>query len=52
MYVCRRVKLCGFLIGKGFQYLFSRPDRKNKDYSVWLFEDTPELRAAIEEYYA
>ena len=52
MYVCRRMKLCGFLLKKGFQYTKIVPDRYNPEYNCWLFKNTPELKNAIEEYYA
>lgn len=52
MYVCRRMKLCGFLLSKGFKYEKVEPDRYNPKFSVWIFKSSPELRLAIEEYYA
>ena len=52
MYLCRRMKLCGFLLKKGFMYVKVVKDRFNTKYNCWLFEDSPELRNAIEEYYA
>lgn len=52
MYVCRRMKLCSFLLSKGFKYEKVEPDKFNEKYSVWIFKSTPELRLAIEEYYA
>lgn len=51
MYVCRRMRLCSFLLEKGFKYLSTREDKYNPNYKVWLFENTLELRIAIEEYY-
>ena len=52
MYVCRRMRLCSFLLSKGFNYVSERPDRNDARYKVWLFENSPELRLAIEEYYS
>ena len=52
MYVCRRMKLCSFLLSKGFKYIREEPDKSNEKYSVWLFKNSPELRLAIEEYYS
>lgn len=52
MYVCRRMKLCSFLLSKGFKYERTEPDKFNPKYSVWIFKNTPELKLAIEEYYA
>lgn len=51
MYVCRRMKLCGYLLSKGFKYEKVEPDKFNDKYSVWIFKSSPELRLAIEEYY-
>ena len=52
MYVCRRMKLCGFLLKKGFQYIEVVPDRYNPRFNCWLFKNTPELKNAVEEYYS
>lgn len=52
MYVCRRMKLCGFLLSKGFKYERVEKDKYNEKFSVWLFKNSPELRLAIEEYYS
>lgn len=52
MYVCRRMKLCSFLLKKGFQYEKVVQDKYNPNYNCWLFVSSPELRNAIEEYYS
>ena len=52
MYVCRKIRLCSFLLKKGFQYETEREDRDNANRKVWLFKSTPELYNAIEEYYS
>lgn len=51
MYVCRKIRLCSFLLKKGFQYEFERADRDNPKRKVWLFKSIPELYIAIDEYY-
>ena len=51
MYVCRRLRLCSYLLKRGFKYIETRKDRNNPKYDVWLFKQTPELRCAIEDYY-
>lgn len=51
MYVCRKIRLCSFLLQKGFQYETERADRTDSNRKVWLFRSTPELYNAIEEYY-
>lgn len=52
MYVCRRMKLCCFLLSKGFKYVKEEPDKHNEKYNVWIFKNSPELKLAIEEYYS
>lgn len=46
------MKLCSFLLKKGFKYERVIPDRDNPKYNCWLFKNTPELKIAIEEYYS
>lgn len=52
MYVCRKMKLCSFLLTKGFKYERIEPNKFNPKYNVWLFRPSPELNVAIEEYYS
>lgn len=52
MYLCRRMKLCGSLLKKGFNYEKIIADKYNPRYNCWLFKNTPELKNAVEEYYA
>lgn len=46
------MRLLTFLQQKGFKLIKAQSDRENPLYVVWIFEDTPELRSAIEEYYS
>lgn len=52
MYVCRKIRLCSFLLNKGFKYERIDIDVNNPNRKVWLFKDSKELRDAIEEYYS
>ena len=52
LYVCKRIRLLGYLQNKGFQFIKTEVDRTNPKYNVWVFIETPELREAIEEYYS
>lgn len=52
MYICRKMRLCTFLLEKGFKYKKEVPDRYNPNYKCWLFDNTPELRNEIENYYS
>lgn len=51
-YVCRKIRLYSFLLDKGHKLVQVRPDRDFPKRLVWIFNDTEELRADIEEYYA
>lgn len=46
------MKLCGYLLNKGFNYEKIVPDKYNPKFNCWLFKNSPELKNAIEEYYA
>lgn len=52
MYVCRKIRLCSYLLSKGFQYELEREDRYDPSRKVWIFKASPELYNAIEEYYS
>lgn len=52
MYVCRKMRMCSFLLKNGFQYETERADRNDPKRRVWLFKSSPELYNAIEEYYS
>ena len=51
IYVCRRLKLLDFLQKKGFEVIDTIPDYRNPRFKCWTFQRTPELLAAVEEYY-
>ena len=46
------MKLCGYLLKKGFKYEQIIPDKYNPKYNCWLFKSSPELLLAVEEYYS
>ena len=46
------MKLARYLTDKGFKYIRTSQDVKKPDFINWHFEDTPELRACVEEYAA
>jgi hypothetical protein len=52
MYVCKKLRLCSFLLQKGFNYELEKPDKFNPKYNIWIFKNTPELQLAIDEYYS
>lgn len=42
-------RVCGELLDRGFQYTEKRRDKKDPRFWVYLFEETPELTAAMSE---
>lgn len=44
------LSLAEYLTSKGFNYIRIVQDIKNPRYFNWIFEDTPQLHAAIHEY--
>lgn len=52
MYVCKKMRLCNFLLKRGFQYERIDVDVFNPKYNVWIFRNSPALQDAITEYYS
>jgi len=50
-YVCKRLRMCEYLIKKGFKPAATIPDADNPRYNWWLFDNAPELYAAVNEYF-
>lgn len=50
VYVCKRARMCSFLIEKGFTPYKVAPDRDNPMYDVFLFTASPQLYEAVMEY--
>lgn len=50
-YVCKRTRMAKFLMNRGFTPYKITPDRDNPLYYVFLFTATPELYAAVSEYF-
>lgn len=44
------VKLTRYLQSLGFNFIKTIPDVKRKDFVNWVFEDTPEIEAAVKQY--
>ena len=49
-YVCKRARMCTYLVEQGFKPYKVCPDRDNSMYDVFLFTATPELYKAVMEY--
>lgn len=49
-FVCKRLRICDHLIKRGFEPYETVPDKGNPKYHVYLFDQTPELLEAVEEY--
>ena len=50
--VCRKLYLYYYLTQQGFQPRSTRPDKFDCKKLVWLYDDTKELRNAVEDFYA
>ncbi len=49
-YVCKRARMCDYLKTRGYIPYKIAPDKDNPNYSVFLFDGSPELYAAVTEY--
>lgn len=49
--VVRKIKLCNYLLNKGFNFVETRVDYKYPTRYVWIFPYDDKLEAAINEYY-
>lgn len=49
-FVCKRLRICDYLIKHGFVPYATVPDRRNPRYHVYFFHESPELLEAVEEY--
>lgn len=52
VYVCKRLRLLSYLYMRGFIPTAVMPDYENPAYNVWVFQNSPELESAIDEYFA
>lgn len=50
IYVVKTMRLASWLINEGFKKIREQTDRNNPKFNVFLFEDTIELRSALERY--
>lgn len=50
-YLCRKLFLYNFLTSKGFVPVKVVPDKYDVKKTCWLYNDSIELRNAVEEYY-
>lgn len=51
-YVCKRLRLCRYLVEQGFNPYKIVPDRDNPRYNVWLFDQSEQLTTAILRYFS
>jgi hypothetical protein len=49
-YYCNRLRLVEHLRNRGFYPLKTLPDFNNPRYNVWMYENSPELADAVEEF--
>lgn len=50
VFECYSIGLSNFLTKKGFRIIGTRPNTKNPNWDVWLFESSPEIERARSEY--
>lgn len=46
-YVCKRARMCSYLVERGFMPYKIKPDNDNPQFNVYLFTATPELYKAV-----
>ena len=51
-YVCRKLFLYYFLTEKGFKPYRTVPDKWDCNKTIWFYDDSNEIRNAVEEYYS
>ena len=51
-FICRKLRLCTYLVDAGFTPYRIEPDKRNPKYSVFLFEKTPALDIAVFRYFS
>ena len=51
-FVCRRLRMLNYLLDAGFKPYAIEPSYKNPKHKVFLFEETPELNAAVIRYFS
>lgn len=51
-YVCRKLYLYYYLTQEGFIPKTTRPDKYDCKKLVWLYDDTQDLRSAVERFYS
>lgn len=51
-YVCKKLGLYNFLTDRGFTPYRVAPDMRDCRRLVWLYDDSDEIRNAVEDYYA
>ena len=50
IYVVKTMRLAVYLINEGFEKLREQTDRNNPKFNVFLFQDSIELRSALDRY--
>ncbi|EKY26575.1 DUF5659 domain-containing protein [Clostridium celatum] len=49
-YIIKTFKMCRYLQEKGFEIIKIMPNKENPKWNVFAFEDSNELRQAMEQY--
>ena len=51
-YICIRPKLYSLLVNSGFTPIRISPNLRNPKFLVWIFEETPELKKIVDDFYS
>ena len=51
-YTCKRLRLLSFLKQRGFTEWTTIPDFSNPKYNLWITKNSPQLEAAVDEYFS
>lgn len=50
MFVCKTLRLLNYLVRNGFDCIKVRPDRENTKFTVFIFDDSKQLRNCLDKY--
>ena len=51
-FICTRPKLYSLLVSLGYEPIRILPNMRKPKYLVWVFEETPELREIVDDFYS
>ena len=51
VYTVKRMRMMNWLCDRGYYPMYAVRDKDNPNYRVWKYKNSPELEAAIDEYF-